>query len=281
MSPQQRKQRIVLAFLAFLFIWFLVSALVGCGNPNPTVSPTITNPAYRPLVAIDIELDTPPLYNLGHEAALAVANTIESELVRVNTGGSLIFVCLISSRSFEDCPISFQIPHIRAFTLPPQAPHCGNDPYACSSQKQAYQKALASWQKIHAREVDNLARVAAFVHAQADKIRSLNFRNFYDDKGSDIFGALATASQNFQGVNASKYLIMATDFVSTTTRQDTGSFSLVGVKEVAAIFRTCSDNAFCQDSNSYWSSVVRSAGAASFQVYSPSASSALGLELPA
>lgn len=249
----------------------------GSGKPNPPSPPTIVNPPYRPFIALNIEIDTPPLYNLGREAALAVANKIDEMATRNNSGGMVIFVCRISSHSFEDCPVSFETPAIPAFVLPPPAPVCGSDPYACSTKKQAYQKALASWQVVHTRQVNNLASVAAWVHQQTDKIRSsMSFP--WNNTGSDIFGALATASQNFLdlGRNVPKYLVLATDFVSTTTMQQSGSFSLAGVK-VAAIYRTCSDNAYCQQSNSYWSSVVRSAGATSFQVYSPAASSALGL----
>jgi hypothetical protein len=278
MSIKSGKRTIVLVvLLVVVVLWSLVLSACGGAKPNPLPVPgSNLNPAYRGLVALDVEIDTPPLYNLGHEAAVAVARSIENELVRINTGGSLIVVCVISSHSFEDCPVSFQIPPIPAFTLPPQPPHCGNDPYACSAQKKAYGKALTSWQGVHAREVKNLEHIAAWVHTQTDRIRSLKFR--FDDKGSDIFGALATASQNFQGINASKYLIMATDFVSTTTRQDAGSFSLAGV-QVAAIFRTCSDNAFCSQSNSYWSNVVRNAHALSFRVYSPAQSQAFALAI--
>jgi hypothetical protein len=268
----------ILLFCMFFASMLVTSCSADGGKPNPPSAPTITNPPFRPLIALDIEIDTPPLYNLGHDAALAVANTIEKELVRQNTGGSLIFLCLISSRSFEQCPISFQIQPIPAFTMPPQLKPCGSDPFACSKQKGDYKKAIQAWLVIHASEVKTLARIAAWVHTQADKIRSLNFRNFYDDTGSDIYGALASASQNFQGVNAARYLVMATDFVSTTTQQ--GSFSLAAV-HVTSIFRTCSDNAYCQQSNSHWSSVVRSAGASTFQVFSPAASSALGLGLTA
>jgi len=260
-------------------VLFCSSFLTSCGfgHVNQTPPPTISNPVYRPLIALDVEIDTPPLYNLGHEVALAVANKIDDMATRINSGGMVIFVCRVSSRSFEDCPVSFATPPIAAFVLPPVAPVCGVDPYQCSTQKQAYKKAFASWQVVHTRQVNNLAQVSAWVHHQTDKIRSsLTFP--YDDKGSDIFGALATASQNFQGldVKTPKFLVLATDFVSTTTRQDVGSFSLAGVR-VSAIFRTCSDNEFCQESNSYWSSVVRRAGALSFQVYSPAASTALGL----
>jgi hypothetical protein len=188
----------------------------------------------------------------------------------------LIFVCLISSHSFEDCPINFTTPAIPSFAPPPPVPHCGNDPYACSQLKQAYQKALTSWQVVHTSQLNKVAQVRAWVHTQTDKIRSLTFP--YDNTGSDIFGALATASQNLQVVKAAKYVLLASDLISTTTRQDVGQFSLSGV-QVEAIFRTCTDNKTCQQANSYWSSVVRNAGALSFHTYSPAQSQALGLQL--
>lgn len=257
--------------------WLLASC--GSVKSNPIPSPTIKNPPFRSLVAVDIEIDTPPLYSLGHEVALAVANKIDDMASRIHSSGMVIFLCRISSRSFEDCPVSFETPAIPAFVLPPQVPHCGNDPYACSQLKQGYKKAFADWQVLHARQVNNLAAVRAWVHHQTDKIRSMSFP--FDDKGSDIFGALATASANFQGLgtDVQKYLLLATDFVSTTTMQENGSFSLAGVS-VSAIYRTCSDNAYCQQSNAYWSNVVRSAGAVSFTSYSVSQSEAFGLQLP-
>ncbi len=260
---------------AFLIVVLLL-VLIGCGKPNPLPSPTISNPVYRPLIAVDVEIDTPPLYTRGREVALAVANKLDELSTQLNSGGVVVFVCRISSHSFEDCPVSFRTPAIPAFVLPPPVPKCGSDPYQCSSFKGAYKKALASWQVLHTRQINDLASVSAWVHQQTNKIRSVSFP--FDANGSDIFGALATASQNFQGVNASKYLILATDFVSTTAMQNGGSFSLKGVS-VAAIFRTCSDNAFCEHSNAFWSSVLRSVGASSFQVYSPAASAALGLSL--
>ncbi len=275
MGFQGKKQGCISVVLTCM----LLVVLFGCGKPNPIASPTIENPPLRSLVALDIEIDTPPLYNLGHEVALAVANKIDEMATRINSQGMVIFVCLISSHSFEDCPVSFETPPIPAFVTPPPAPQCGSDPYACSTKKLAYKKALASWEVIHHDQVKNLDRVRAFVHTQSEKIRSLKFR--FDDTGSDIFGALATASQNFQGLgrNVPKYLLLATDFVSTTTRQEVGSFSLAGVS-VSAIYDSCSDNATCQEASSYFSSVVRSAGALSFDVYSPAQSQALGLQVP-
>jgi hypothetical protein len=271
MYSRSKKHRIVLTLLVCL----LIASLFGCGKQNPSSPPTITNPVYRPSIALNIEIDTPPLYGLGHTVALAVANKIDAMATRINSGGLLIFVCLISSHSFEDCPVNFKTPAILSFVLPPSVPHCGSDPYACSQLKQAYQKALASWQVIHASQLNNVAQVRAWVHTQTDKIRSLTFR--YDDTGSDIFGALATASQNLQGVKAAKYLLLASDLVSTTTRQDVGQFSLSGV-QVEAIFRTCTDNKTCQQYTAYWLSVARSAGALSFHTYSPAQSQALGLQ---
>ena len=271
MNSQCRTRGIFSALLSSI----LLLLLCGCGKPNPPSSPTITNPQYRPLFAMDVEIDTPPLYNLGHRVALAVADKIDAMATRINSGGMLIFVCLISSHSFEDCPVNFTTPAIPSFATPPPAPHCGNDPYACSQLKQAYQKALASWQVIHAHQLNNVVQVRTWVRTQTDTIRSLPFR--YDDTGSDILGGLATAAQNLQGMKAAKYLLLASDLVSTTTLQNVGQFSLSGI-QVEAIFRTCTDNKSCQQSNSYWLSVVRNAGALSFHTYSPAQSQALGLQ---
>ena len=258
-----------------LLIFVLLFMCSGCGKPNPLPSPTISNPVYRPLIALDVEIDTPPLYNLGREVALTVANKLDELASRINSGGVVVFVCRISSRSFEDCPISFKTPAISAFEMPPPVPTCGSDPYQCSTLKQAYKKALSSWQAVHTMQVNNVTSVRAWVHQQTNKIRSVSFP--FDGIGSDIFGAVVTGAQNLQGINTqSKYLLLATDFVSTTSMQDIGSFSLKGVS-VAAVYRTCSDNQFCQQSNSYWSNVLRSSGASSFQVYSPATSQALGL----
>src|SRR5205085_11369145 len=119
--------------------------------------------------------------------------------------------------------------------------------------KQQYQKDLATWNVTHASQVQALEQVRASVHAQSDKIRNLAFA--FNDTGSDIWNALATGAQNLQGINAPfKFLLLATDFISTT--QEQGSFSLAGVR-VVSVFTTSSDNAFSQQSSSYWSHVVR------------------------
>jgi hypothetical protein len=261
--------------VSVLLIFVLLLVLSGCDKPNLLPSPTISNPVYRPLIALDVEIDTPPLYNLGREVAFTVANKLDELASRINSGGIVVFVCRISSRSFEDCPVSFETPAIPAFVLPPPVPKCSSDPYQCSTLKGAYKKAFASWQVAHTRQVNNLTSVRAWVHQQTNKIRYVSFP--LDANGSDILGALATGAQNLQGINAqSKYLLLATDFVSTTTMQDIGSFSLKGIS-VVAVYRTCSNNQFCQQSNSYWSNVLRSAGATGFQVYSPAQSQAFGL----
>jgi hypothetical protein len=104
----------------------------------------------------------------------------------------------------------------------------------------------------------------------------MKFQN--DDKGSDIWNALATCAANLQGIQAQfKYCLLATDFISTTQQQ--GSFSLAGI-HVVSIFRTSSDSAFYQQSNSLWGRVVRRAGAVSFDSFSVAQSQALGLQLP-
>src|SRR5205085_2248180 len=101
----------------------------------------------------------------------------------------------------------FQIPAISALTLPPAVSSCGSNAIECSKFKKQYEYALASWQIIHASELNNFSRVRSWVHTQTDKIRNLSFP--FDNQGSDIFGALATGAQNLQGVNAqSKYLTL-------------------------------------------------------------------------
>jgi len=225
---------------------------------------------------IDAEIDTPPNYRLGHTVALALANKIDELATRVHSAGLVIFACRISSMSWQDCPVSFKTPAIPAWVLPPPVPVCGNDPYACSTLKQKYQKDLAAWKIVHAGQVRALEQVRAYIHAQTDKIRAMKFP--WDNTGSDIFGALATGAQNLQGINAQyKYLLLATDFISTTQQQ--GSLSLAGCR-VVSVFRIASSNLFSQQSSSYWSHVVRRAGAVSFTSYSVNQSQAFGLQLP-
>ena len=273
MKSQHKKHHRVSILLSCV----LLVVLFGCGSkPNSLSPPTITNPAYRPLVVIDAEIDTPPNYRLGHTVALALANKIDELATRVHSAGLVIFACRISSMSWQDCPVSFKTPAIPAWVLPPPVPVCGNDPYACSTLKQKYQKDLAAWKIVHAGQVRALEQVRAYIHAQTDKIRAMKFP--WDNTGSDIFGALATGAQNLQGINAQyKYLLLATDFISTTQQQ--GSLSLAGCR-VVSVFRIASSNLFSQQSSSYWSHVVRRAGAVSFTSYSVNQSQAFGLQLP-
>ena len=274
MEYQGKKCRI-----SVVLVCMLVLILCGCGKPNPIASPTIENPSLRSLVALDIEIDTPPLYNLGHTVALAVANKIDDLAMGINSSGLVIFSCRISSNSWDDCPISFKTPSVSAWVLPPSDPaaHCGSDPYQCSRLKQAYKKEYAAWVVIHAGQERALEQTRASVHALTNKIRNEMFP--FDAKGSDIWNALATCASNLQGINTPyKFCLLATDFISTTEQQ--GSLSgLAGVR-VVSIFRTCSDNAFCQQADSYWSHVVRRAGAVSYTSYSVPQSQALGLLLP-
>ena len=276
MKSQRSKHHRVSILLSCL----LLVVLFGCGSkPNSLPPPTIANPAYRPIVVIDAEIDTPPNYRLGHTVALALANKIDELATRVNSAGLVIFVCRISSQSWQDCPVSFKTPAIPAWVLPPSDPatHCGPDPYQCSKLKQEYQKALTAWNVIHVGQVRALEQVRAYVHTLTDKIRD-DMKFSWDNKGSDIFNALATCANNLQGINAPyKFCLLATDFISTTQQQ--GSLSLAGVRVVAA-FHTCSDNAFCQQSTSYWAHIARSAGAVSFTSYSVSQTEAFGLQLP-
>lgn len=274
MYPKLLKLRKVSIVATIVFVLLLS----GCSKPNTSPTPTLSNPLPRSPVAIAIEIDTSPLYTLGHTVALAIAYKIDELATRINSQGLVIFVCRISSQSWQDCPVSFQTPAIPAWVLPPPdlTAHCGSDPFACSKLKQQYKKDLAAWKIVHASQVRALEQTRAYVHTLTDKIRTMKFQ--YDDKGSDIWNAVATGASNLQGINSLlKYLILATDFISTT--QERGSFSLAGV-HVVSIFRTCSDNGVCQHSNSYWSHIVRRAGAISFTSYSVPQSQALGLELP-
>ncbi len=264
--------------IVFLLL-IITSCSVDVGTSNSaTPAPQIYNPPFRSLIDLDLEADTEPLYKLGHTAAVAFADKIDELATRVNSAGMVIFACRISSNSWNDCPVSFKTPAIEKWVLPPPDPatHCSPDPFQCSKQKREYKKAYADWQVIHANQVNTLAKVSARVHTQTNKIRTMKFQ--WDANGSDIFGALATGANNLQGLNAPyKYLLLATDFISTTSQQ--GSLSLAGCR-VVSVFRTSSDNAFSQQSNSYWSNVARSAGAISFTSYSVPQSQALGIELP-
>jgi len=225
------------------------------------------------LLAIAAEIDTPPNYRVGHTVALALASKIDELAMRVNSAGLVIFACRISSMSWQDCPVSFKTPAIPAWVLPPPAPTCGSDPYACSTKKQAYQKALAAWNVIHAGQVSALEQTRSYVHTLTDKIRDMIFP--FDNKGSDIWNALATCAANLQGIKApSRYCLLASDLISTTSQQ--GSLSLSGIR-VVSVYRTSSDNAFSQQSTAYWSHVAMSAGAISYTSYSVSQSVALGL----
>ncbi len=280
--PTYKKSRNIIP-IAFLYILLVVSSCTGDAGksnsqPTPTVTQTFTNPVPRDLVAIDVEIDTPPLYRLGHEVALAVASKIDDLATRVNSSGMVIFGCRISSMSWQDCPISFRTPSIDAWVLPPLDPatHCPPDPFQCSKYKQKYKKALADWKIVHAGQVRALEQTRSYIHTQTDKIRDMRFP--WDNRWSDIYGALATCAANLQGINAQfKYCLLATDYISTTQQQ--GSFSLAGI-HVVSIFRTSSDNAFNQQSNSFWGNVCRRAGALSFDSYSVPQSQALGLQLP-
>jgi len=265
--------RLIIPDMVFLLLLIFAS----CSKIPAQQRPTISNPVPRPLIAVDVEIDTPPDYTIGHTVALALANKIDELATRVNSAGLVIFVCRISSNSWDDCPVSFKTPAVAAWVLPPAVPVCGNDPYACSNLKKQYQKDFAAWKVVHAGQERALEQTRAYVHTLTDKIRTtMKFQ--WDNRGSDIFGALATGAQNLQGINAQyKYLLLATDFISTTTQQ--GSFSLAGCR-VVSVFRTASSNAVSQQSNSYWSNVARSAGAVSFTSYSVSQSEAVGLQLP-
>lgn len=280
-SPAYYRCRNILPQLIVLLL-IVTSCSPDVGKPNPAPSPTvtltITSPAPRGLVAVDFEIDTPPNYTLGHTVALVVAQKIDQLATRVNSAGLVIFACRISSQSWQDCPVSFKTPAVPAWVLPSLDPttHCPPDPFQCSKYKQQYKKALASWNGIHASQVKALGQIGTFVHTQTDKIRAMKFQ--FDDKGSDMYGALATCASNLQGIEAQyKFCVLATDFISTTQQQ--GSLSLAGIR-VVSIFRTSSDNAFYQHSTSYWSHVFMSAGAISYSSYSVPLSQALGLELP-
>src|SRR5216683_4586949 len=68
------------------YIVFLILVVTSCGYTPAPIVPAIANPVLRPLIALDIQIDTPPLYTLGHEVAVAVANKIDEMAVRVNSG---------------------------------------------------------------------------------------------------------------------------------------------------------------------------------------------------
>ncbi len=280
MVAQRKNQTNIYYWLrtALPYIVFLLLIVTSCGKPSAPQQPTISNPVQRPLIAIDAEIDTEPLYSLGHTVASAFAQKIEELATRINSQGLVIFACRISSNSWQDCPISFKTPSVSAWVLPPSDPaaHCPPDPYQCSRLKKQYDKDLAAWKVVHANQVRALEQTRSSVHSLSLKIKNMFLQ--WDNRGSDIYGALATCAANLQGINTPyKFCVLATDFISTT--QQSGSLSLAGVRVVAA-FHTCSDNAFCQQSTAYWSNVARRAGAVSFTTYSVSQSQAFGLQLP-
>lgn len=255
----------------------LIWAFLTSGTQTPqaqieTTPMSITSSPHNPTV-VQVCFDTPPLYssNLAHAAAVAIAEKIDS-LVTFGSPGLVFFSSFLTSHSYGNEAVSFSVPAVVA--LPPSpVPQHSSDPYKDRQYKNAYEKAVSSWQQTVSSMQGQLHTLQAQVHGETNKLRHLNFP--YDASGSDVLGCLADASTNFQAVKGVKVLLIASDLVNTTSTKEIGALSLSGVV-VRVLYHTCVGSpADCSTRDSYWKSYLLRSGAVSVQFFTVAQSTAL------
>ncbi len=247
----------------------VVNWLTDPGTPAPSLEPYKQTP-YQPYVALQFDIDGPPLYDgkYAHEAAVAVANRIDASVPGSGGGGGMdILVCYISSHSFENCLPSYHIPAVTPFPPLPHEPVCGDNQFDCSVRENQYHKDLAAWKQTISGFQKELAAIRSQVKRFTDRLR--NLPPYFDSKGSDLIGALAMASRNLETMKGRRVLLIASDLISTTSEKTTGAFSLSGI-EIRVIWHSCAvmDAATCQANDNYFKQFTLKAGAKSFATYS-------------
>lgn len=263
-------------FNSALLSYILLVVLSGCGiipqigshSPKQIEQPIIT--PYQPVRIVQLCLDTPPLYpaRLMHEAAMAVADSIDSA-VTVNFGGLLVFVTYISHDSYQNAAIQFSVPAFPADPVSPPPPKQGDDPYANAQSQSEYQKAVAAWQAQLTAQHRKLAALRAQVKQWTNTLRALPAP--FDNSGADVWGCLQDASQHFQGLAGEKNLLIASPLINNTLLQASQNISLAGAS-VRVIWHTCWIASTCQANNAYWRHIFLQFGAKDVTMYDPAQS---------
>jgi hypothetical protein len=96
------------------------------------------------------------------------------------------------------------------------------------------------------------------VKEETNALRSL--KPPYDDKGADVYGCLADASQHFQNTQGEHDLIIASAFVNNTTANEDSSINLADA-HIRGIYRDCSQAPDCAEKDTQWKATLIHLGA--------------------
>ncbi|HVB23831.1 MAG TPA: hypothetical protein VNG51_17980 [Ktedonobacteraceae bacterium] len=218
--------------------------------PQPAPPLVVSNPPYRPLIVGQFCIDGPSWYpaSIARQAQVSVADSIDS-LVTANSGGVHLFVSYIDSRSFQHQALTLNVPPVPAAPLPPVKPQL-SDAYKQAAALTQYKKDYAAWQGTYGLWQKGLAITQSQVEQQTDALRSLPAH--VDNTGASTWGCLFTASQNFQGVNGKKVLLIASPLMQNTNDLVPTGFTLAGT-QVEVIFHNCVTSAsVCAQNDANW-----------------------------
>lgn len=245
-------------------------------DPLPSVAAT-PSAVKEPLRVLVLCLDTPPWFSsaLFHKAANAVSDKID-RLVNPGFGGMYVYVIRISSSSYGDDALHVRIPAVAPEAAPPQQPQKTDDPYGYTEALRNYHAQLAQWRA----NVDDpyqraLAQLQRWVKSQTDQLRTL--ADPFDGKGSDIYGCLDKASNDFQQTPgpATTIMVLVSTMINNTAVGEGARVNLSGVK-VEVMWQPCQSAAFCQTLNDGWRKVFRQFGTEDVSFKNPAVSDEVG-----
>ncbi len=227
---------------------------------------------HRPFRVIQICLDTPPEYtpDLFHQAANKISEWIEAGIT-VNQDGFVVYVGEITSQSFQSNVLDpIHVPAIPAdqpepVLQPPYTPQPGENVYHAAdvqaTRDAVNDQAYTDWQN---KLTSNHAAVAAALAKTQEATKQLRaLEPTYDDKGADVWGCLADASQHFQNTpTAEHHLIIAATLTNTTAINRTPVTTLADAS-VQVIYRDCSQITApqCAENDAWWKQTFIQLGA--------------------
>ena len=272
---------VLLAILVTLSACDPLSWLQDPPDP-PTPLPVQPTPVHQPYRVIDIWLATTQTYPRT-EFSLAkqkIAQSID-DAVQVNSDGMQVTIGLLGGNSFANAPVmTITIPKIDADPAEPALKPTPTEQYDPFANKDAGDtvaeqngKATDQYQQDLRRHHAYLDQVRKQVRVQTDQLRSLNPPVMPTE---DIWSAVGRSAKRFQGVQATKQLILATDFEAVTYAQFVPDIYLPAVA-VSVIFYYNADQQRYEQNMALWKNSFINSGASSANFYDDVQSQGLSL----